>query len=155
MYDPPLPPIPSPFPLSPTPYLIDVNSVFYFHRRWENDNSGGGPVDVFQLFKEVQRMGGKEAVSGGAGWEKLASNLGHPNFGREIRQVYSRYLGDFEVSKYVAVGTDLIEAASSLRGVESTHACYPSQMLTRAHLPLLFFVVRMYMVCTEIRSSCP
>lgn len=53
---------------------------------------------MFQLFKEVQRMGGHEAVSRQEGWTKMTASMGEEARGLGLRDAYHRYLADFEVT---------------------------------------------------------
>ena len=55
-------------------------------------------MDTFQLFKEVQRLGGSEAVTRDEkAWAKLAEQMGYPTRGLGLQHAFMRYLGDFEV----------------------------------------------------------
>lgn len=55
---------------------------------------------MFRLFKDVQKMGGHEGVSEAKGWEDLAGRMGFPDMGQAMRDVYLRYLGDFQVHAF-------------------------------------------------------
>lgn len=55
-------------------------------------------MDTFQLFKEVQRMGGSAAVTRDeTAWMKLAERMGYPTRGLGLQNAFLRYLADFEV----------------------------------------------------------
>lgn len=86
------PPPPPPLLLAPSVRLSlsDYFLVLSFFSR-------GGPVDMFALFKEVQRMGGHEAVTRDKGWVALATSMGFLTKNLGLQDAYLRYLADFEV----------------------------------------------------------
>ncbi|CAM9274578.1 unnamed protein product [Ectocarpus sp. 6 AP-2014] len=61
-----------------------------------NSSHGCGPVDMFRLFKEVQRMGGHEAVTRKGGWVALAERMGFDSKAIGLQDAYCTYLADFE-----------------------------------------------------------
>ncbi|CAN0322674.1 unnamed protein product, partial [Ectocarpus sp. 8 AP-2014] len=61
-----------------------------------NSSHGCGPVDMFRLFKEVQRMGGHEAVTRDGGWVALAERMGFDSKAIGLQDAYCTYLADFE-----------------------------------------------------------
>ncbi|CAN0071866.1 unnamed protein product, partial [Ectocarpus fasciculatus] len=61
-----------------------------------NSSHGCGPVDMFRLFKEVQRVGGHEAVARDGGWVALAERMGLDSRGMGLQDAYCTYLADFE-----------------------------------------------------------
>ena len=61
-------------------------------------------MDTFQLFKEVQRLGGSEAVTrDDKGWMRLAERMGYPTRGLGLQNAFLRYLADFEVCMWYLV----------------------------------------------------
>lgn len=54
-------------------------------------------MDMFLLFKEVQRMGGHAAVTRDDGWANMTASMGSKARGLGLKDAYRRYLADFEV----------------------------------------------------------
>ncbi|CAM9837646.1 unnamed protein product [Choristocarpus tenellus] len=61
------------------------------------DKGGGKPVGLFMLFKHVGNMGGVSAVDAAkTRWDKVATLMGFQSMGKQLKEVYARYLKDFE-----------------------------------------------------------
>lgn len=58
---------------------------------------------MFHLFKEVQKMGGHEAVTREGAWVTLAQNMRFVTKSLGLQDVYFRYLADFEVTFVVGI----------------------------------------------------
>lgn len=54
-------------------------------------------MDMFRLFKDVQKRGGHERVTREKDWEEVAAGLGFSSMGEAVHEAYVRYLSDFEV----------------------------------------------------------